>query len=352
MKEMIRRTAFTGFIFGIIFLLLTLALKLPFFEGFLWFIPLATALLSAIGGIVADLVAGLLTARLLLSKKTIHIFSFLAAALVNIMIVGFVLNYFNYNLFHRDVIVSIFFGLAMGGIYGIYTLRLEYLQERMKFLEELAEKNQQLQATTRHLAISEERNRMGRELHDSISQGVQGLIFALHSLRHELKDPPERVANILHHLEATARSTLDELRALIEELTPSQLVEEALTASIQATCELLSQRQAIPVDVNITLPAPLSPEIEMTIYRIVQEALANIEKHAHAQQVMISITETAGQVLLTVKDDGRGFTVPQAAPGHGLRNMRQRSEEAGGSFEVLSKPGHGTTIKVILPPKD
>lgn len=351
MREIIRRTSFIGFVFGMIFLLITLALRLPFFEGFLWFIPLATALLSAIGGLVADLVAGILTAKLQISKKAVHIFSFLAAALVNLLIVGFILNYFNYNLLHRDILLSVFLGLTMGGIYGIYTLRLEHLQERMKFLEELAVKNQQLQTTTRRLAIGEERNRMGRELHDSISQGVQGLIFALHSLRLELTDPPERVASILQHLEATARSTLDELRALIEELKPSLLVEEGLAASIQATSALFSQRQAIPVELQIELAQSLAPEIEMIIYRICQEALANIEKHAHARQVTIGITELGGEVLLSISDDGNGFATQQVPAGNGLRNMRQRAEEAGGSFAVLSKPGFGTTIKIMLPTK-
>ncbi|HZK25553.1 MAG TPA: histidine kinase, partial [Oscillospiraceae bacterium] len=150
------------------------------------------------------------------------------------------------------------------------------------------------------------------ELHDSISQGVQGLIFALHSLRHELDGPPQRVADILQHLEATARSTLDELRALIEELKPSLLVEQGLAASIQAASELFSQRQTIPVELAYELTALLSPEVEMTIYRIIQEALANIEKHAQAQQVTIRISDLEGQVLLSVKDDGQGFSLPRA----------------------------------------
>ncbi|MCR3922619.1 MAG: sensor histidine kinase, partial [Firmicutes bacterium] len=351
MADIIRKTALVGFVFGILFVVLAFTAKLPFYNEILWTIPLASAVLSAIGGVVAAYVSTILQTKMLATAKTTQIFSFLAAAAVNLVIVGIILHLFNYNVWQRDIVASIFLGLAMGAIYGGYQLRLDYLQERMKFLEELTEKNQQLQITTRRLAITEERNRMGRDLHDSISQGLHGLIFTLHSLRHELANPPEKVATIIHHLEATARSTLDELRTMIEELKPSALAEQGLQEAVKAISELLSQRHALPVDVHIDIATALPPAVEMAIYRIIQEALANIEKHAQAHQVTIRISQDETRIIVIISDDGKGFSLQNIPLGNGLRNMQHRTEELDGSFQIISKPALGTSIKALFPSK-
>ena len=349
MRETLFKTITFGLTFGCLFS------AFSYLAGnrgaLLWLAPVIAAGLSGLGGIVAMTVTVFLRKNMLVSENKTFVLAFLAAAAVNSLLMALFFSYHGLVLIQREIIISILIGLALGGGYGLYHMRAERLQERMRFLEEMADKNRQLQQTTRRLAITEERNRMSRELHDSISQGLHGLVFTLYSLRNELNDPPERVNAILEHMEDTARNTLDELRHMIEELKPSVLVELGLAAAIKNTTELFSQRQAVPVALDIQIPQGISPELEMTIYRIIQEALANIEKHAQARHVQLRIAENESGLFTVITDDGCGFKAEHIQTGNGLRNMRQRTEDAGGVFEIISKPRLGTSIKVRFPSK-
>ncbi|MDW7673339.1 MAG: sensor histidine kinase [Bacillota bacterium] len=352
MYYILLKTVPIGFGFGIVFSLIFFFGGFPFSYSLLASIPFITAALCGLGAIIAALVNNFLTVKGYTNNKVIYGASFLAAATVNSLIAMLTLDYFELAILQKEVVISILLGLGMGAVYGIYRFQVDSLNERMRFLEELAEKNQQLQVASRRLAITEERNRMGRELHDSIAQGLHGIVFSVHSLHNELKDPPQRVAAILNHMEATASSTLDELRAMIEELKPSLLAERGLEEAIQTTSDLFSQRQEIPVELKLELPATIPPELEMTIYRIIQEALANIEKHAAAQQVKVSLAKEGQELLLAISDNGKGFNVKEASPGNGLKNIGQRVDEAGGSLQLISKVGLGTSIIAKFPLKD
>lgn len=345
----IRRIMFMGFIFGILFGVLAYISNFDIDYSLIWTIPFLVAALCGLGTIIAFFVSNTLIAKGYYNGTIISVISFIVAALINSLIVLIILTYFGIADLHPQTLLVGILGLIMGGIYGIYRYRMGIISEKMKFLEELADTNRQLQEASRKLAITEERNRMGRELHDSVSQGLHGLVFAIHSLHNELQEPTQRVSEILTHMEATANSNLDELHTMIEELRPSLLAEEGLEEALRVTVSLFSQSQKVPVDIEIQLPDMLPPGLEMTIYRITQEALANIKKHASSKHVYFKISNDGNLLYLTIRDNGKGFNNKNILPGNGLRNMRQRTEERDGSLNIVSKPGIGTSVIAKFP---
>lgn len=244
-------------------------------------------------------------------------------------------------------------GLGFGSVVTFIEYRLWQVRQRMltlelenKYLSEIAEKDNQLTEATENLVLAEERARMARDLHDSISSGIHGIAYAAHSLRETIpaEGQSARVLALLDLIEKTAQSTQDELRAMILELKPSLIDEKGLEEALRLHCELFAQRQSIPVDLKVDYASPLSPEQQVAIYRIVQEALANVQKHSGATQVTVSLTERDGSVELRVSDNGAGFAPETSTAGLGLRNMESRSIRNGGTLKVDSAPGKGTTI--------
>ncbi len=224
----------------------------------------------------------------------------------------------------------------------VLTLELEN-----KYLADLAEKDQQLQEITKNLVITEERNRLARELHDSISQGLHGIIFTLHSLRKHIQTYDDRTKEIIDHLEITADTTLSELRAMIFELKPSLLEERGLIEALNLHCELFAKRLKVKCECNVD-KVGLTPQQEMAVYRIVQEALANIQQHAGANQVLVKLFSEANRVVLHIVDNGKGFIVEEIKRGNGLDNMIARCRENAGTLKIESQPGHGTKIDAVF----
>jgi signal transduction histidine kinase len=348
MRKVLENNLGIGFLFGVIFALIAFLTNMDITWWILLALPFAIAVLCAAGGFVATLVIDRLEKHSHLSSRAQYVVGFLAAALFNLVIVVGILYRMGQFTVDRQSWLGGLIGLSMGAIYAAYRFTIDRVNERVAFLAELADKNRQLQEASRLLAITEERNRMSRELHDSISQGLHGLTFSLHTLRRECADENARVAEILDHMEATADATLKELRSMIDELKPSLLAEQGLDNALRMICDLFSQRSAVPLELDYGLQHPLAPEAELAIFRIVQEGLANIERHASAQHVTLRILEREADVLLTLADDGRGFATDRAA-GNGLHNMCRRAEEVNGSFKVTSKVGVGTTVSVTLP---
>ena len=349
MLNVLFKNSVIGFIFGIIIAIIAFFGNFPVPGNVIPLIPFLFALLSGLGSLGAMFVILFLSTKYFMKEKLLNILGFIAATLINTLIAVILVYSFPDAFMHRELIILYFIGIGMGAVYGIYRYRVDILNERMQFLEELADKNRRLQEASRELAITRERNRMGRELHDSISQGLHGLIFAIHSLRNSLSEPDKSVSAILNHMEDTANSTLAELRAMIEELKPSMLTEKGLEKTLETTVNLFSQGHGIPVKLQVQLPENIKPELEMTIYRISQEALANTAKHAGSTQVAVEISYNDNDIILNIKDDGKGFNVKALSRGHGLKNMHQRAEDAGGSLQIISKPSLGTSVIATLP---
>jgi signal transduction histidine kinase len=146
------------------------------------------------------------------------------------------------------------------------------------------------------------------------------------------------------------REALAEMRALIFELRPGNLEQDGLLPALRTHTAALQGRIGLPIVVTSDLKDRLPLDVEEVLYRIAQEALHNVVKHAAARQVTLSIERTRSGVRLRIADDGKGFDAASVPEGHlGLAGMRARAEKIGASMEVTSRPGSGTTIEVFLP---
>ncbi len=203
-------------------------------------------------------------------------------------------------------------------------------------------------------AQEEERKRIARELHDETSQVLTSLLISLALLEETASDETARTR--IGETRALAHQTLRTVRNLSIDLRPSALDDLGLLPALRWYIKEYQQKCDIIVDFSATGPKQrLSPEIETAIYRIVQESLTNTAKHAQARRVWVSIQEDAGALKIHIRDDGRGFDVeavlrtPWQDRGLGLAGMTERASLFGGSVQIASRPGSGTTIDVYIP---
>lgn len=241
-------------------------------------------------------------------------------------------------------------GIAFGIIFALFNYRAEIIRQKIRILElenrrlaELALREELLREAARNLAVTEERNRMARELHDSITQDIHGILYSLRPLR-EVLSGNQQGMRILNHLEETAANTLQELRRLVMELSPSPLEDRSLEEALSLHCDLFARRTQVELNLELDYNGNLQPDQEMAVYRITQEALANIQKHAEASRVAVSLQSMDGATCLSITDNGKGFDPQTVKKGHGLANMADRARQSGGRLEIKSAPGQGTTI--------
>jgi PAS domain S-box-containing protein len=200
------------------------------------------------------------------------------------------------------------------------------------------------------LASSEERSHLARELHDSVTQALFSMTLLSRSIELLLEKDPSQVPGKLASLRELQRDALAEMRALIFELRPGNIEEHGLIQALRTHSASLSGRIGLPVVVEADLPERPPIEVEETLYRIAQEALHNVVKHASARQVRLEVGRVPEGVRLRVVDDGRGFDPTKVPDGHlGLTGMRARAERIGGRLTVASTPGTGTLVEVVVP---
>jgi signal transduction histidine kinase len=201
--------------------------------------------------------------------------------------------------------------------------------------------------------VLEERSRLARDLHDSISQQLFSMTLTAQAARVQLEKNPTRTAAQLERLQETAAAALAEMRALIFQLRPPGLSEQGLVAALQQHVAALSRREGLTMNLVISGDERYARGVEQAIYRIVQEALNNVVKHAGACFVTVALDVGAEAITLRVVDDGAGFdlNVIEATSGRhlGLISMRERAAELGGELELHSSPGSGTEVVVVVP---
>jgi PAS domain S-box-containing protein len=203
-------------------------------------------------------------------------------------------------------------------------------------------------------AHEQERIRLSRELHDDVAQRLTLLAAQLGVLRHRLEQAPSDIQDHVAKLAAQTVEIGSELHRLSHELHPARLQVVGLEASVRGFCEELAAAREIGIDVRIAeLPQPLSPDLTLCIYRIVQEALHNVVKHSGASRASVTLTNEAGHIVLSVVDDGVGFSTVAVRKKDtlGLVSMRERARLAGGQLAVTSMPGHGTQVEVRMQPQ-
>jgi len=200
------------------------------------------------------------------------------------------------------------------------------------------------------VAIYRERQRIARELHDSVSQALYGISLGAHTAQERLETDPARARQPIEYLIVLAEAAMAEMRALIFELRPESLATEGLNAALdkQVTALHLRHRLAVHTDLDGEPELPLATK--EAIFRIAQEALNNIVKHAEARRVDLLLRQTDGRIVFCIQDDGKGFDPDADYPGHlGLRTMQERAEQAGGDLRIESEAGKGTRLTLTIP---
>ena len=268
----------------------------------------------------------------------------------------------------RGIVALVLVGGAIGG----YRLRVRSIEARSRELEtqveqrtaELRQEIEQrmqveeaLRQSEREKAVVAERNRLARELHDSVTQSLYGVTLYADAAARLLDTGQVRTAtDNLRKLRRTAKEALGEMRLLIFELRPPILEQEGLVAALETRLEAVERRAGLETQLNVERcpecaeggEGRLPPDVEEALYRIALEALNNALKHAQARSVTISLRLEPRTAVLEIADDGVGFDLAAAQEGGGLglRGMAERAEQLGGRLTVNSEPGMGTTVQV------
>lgn len=245
---------------------------------------------------------------------------------------------------------------------GVLALRspqgVLFSDEDMQIMSTLADliavavQNARLYQQAKELAALEERTRLARELHDSVSQSLYGISLGVQTAMEMLDRDPRVIRESLDYILALTRTSLTEMRSLIHELRPESLKYEGLNAALQRYGESLHAHYGLEVHFELDPEPPLPVQIRGSLYRAAREAMHNVVKHAHATRLEIGLRVMADALLLTVSDNGVGFDTGGTFPGHfGLHSMTERMETINGTMEIDSAPSEGTTITLRLPLK-
>lgn len=211
--------------------------------------------------------------------------------------------------------------------------------------------NTRLYRQAEQLAVIRERQRLARELHDSVAQSLYSLVLLAEAARRlAAVQDLQRVEEAIARLGEIGQQALKEMRLLVYELRPLGLGEEGLIRALQQRLDAVERRAGVDVYLSVEGTVELPETVEVELYRIVQEALNNALKHAAATTVTVQIRAQEEHVEIEVVDNGRGFALDaaEAKGGMGLTGMQERAERLGGSLVVLSSPGNGTRVKVTL----
>jgi two-component system NarL family sensor kinase len=217
----------------------------------------------------------------------------------------------------------------------------------------IAVERARLFARSTQLGAAEERNRLAREIHDTLAQGLTATALQLESADALLDagSNAERAREPLHRALSLTQSNLEEARRSVLDLRAAPLEGRSLSEALKTLVERWKTEEGISTRFQaINSGRPLPSRIEVGLYRICQEALTNAARHAKAGRVTVRLVATPEQVQLAVEDDGRGFITSDVSGGHhGLVGMNERAKMLGGSFDIQSSPGTGTRIQVAVP---
>jgi signal transduction histidine kinase len=256
--------------------------------------------------------------------------------------------------------VSIGGGMLVGQrVMELSETRRQMVADLETALQENAGLHAQLVTQAREAGVLDERQRLAREIHDTLAQGLTGIIAQLEAASRAKERPAARDKHI-ETAARLARESLTEARRSVQALHPEPLENARLPAALADVGERWSTVSGVNAQVTATgTTRPLHPAIEVTLLRVTQEALANVAKHAAASRAVVTLSYMDDVVTLDVRDDGVGFAADAGAvrrngdapavSGYGLTAMRQRVDEYGGTFSVESEPGRGSCVSVSVP---
>jgi signal transduction histidine kinase len=216
----------------------------------------------------------------------------------------------------------------------------------------IAIENARLYERSRELSIVEERNRLARELHDSVTQTLFSMSLTAESAATLSESDPAQAKEQILVVRHLATEALQEMRSLIFELRPAELEAEGLVATLRKRVDVLRRVYHQEIELDVRAERRLDPETEKQLFRIVQEALHNALRHSQGTSLAVELSMQNGQVVASVSDDGIGFD-PEAARHRsgrlGLTSMQERAQELGGQVDIRSRPGAGTEVHVEVP---
>lgn len=250
------------------------------------------------------------------------------------------------------ILVSSVISLATSLALGLFINRIvAEADSRARTIDELRATQARLAAVERDRGVQDERERMSREIHDTLAQGFTSVIALSRAASSALaRGDADVVAERLALIERTAVDNLAEARVIVAELTPGHLQSRTLAEALVRLGEAVSRETGLTADVTVDgEPAPLGGAAEVVLLRSAQEALSNVRRHAAAGRVEVALAYEPERVVLTVADDGRGFDPDARRLGFGLDGVRARAAEVGGTVDVTSGVGSGTRLRVELP---
>ena len=216
-------------------------------------------------------------------------------------------------------------------------------------LNQMAEQLQNLVQARSELATLEERNRLARDLHDSVKQQVFATAMQLGAAQTIIDSDPETAKTHLQEAERLAQRAQQELTGLIQELRPAALAGKGLVEALRGYAEDWSRRTGIAAQVTVSGAQPLPLTVEQPLYRVAQEALANVVRHSGARSVTLHLAWQTDALTLTIVDDGRGFEETETVYGIGLHSMQERLAQLNGRLTISSQPDQGTQLTATLP---
>jgi PAS domain S-box-containing protein len=234
---------------------------------------------------------------------------------------------------------------------GHFTQRHATLAAALANQAAIAIENARLYEQAQQVAVLEERQRLARELHDSVSQALFGIGLGAKTARTLLeRGQPERALKSIDYVLSLSETGTAEMKALIFELRPESLQSEGLVAALTKQLAALHARYGLHTEVDLPDEPDVPLDVKEALYRIGQEAMHNTVKHAQAHALRVRLAHDPNVVTLEVHDDGAGFDPGGAFPGHlGLRSMRERASRLGGTLSIDSAPGRGSSVRVAIP---
>jgi NarL family two-component system sensor histidine kinase LiaS len=213
----------------------------------------------------------------------------------------------------------------------------------------MAAQLENLLETRGELATLEARNSFARDLHDSVKQQVFATSLQIAAARALIEQDKEAAESHLSRADEMVRLAQKELNVLIHEMRPAALEGKGLLAALSDYAADWSRRSEIPAEVHVRGEREAPLEIEQALFRVAQEALANVARHSGASRVEVDLVYDTHRVTLRVADDGRGFDPKEPQEGFGLRSMSERLEKLGGHVDIESTPGEGTRVICVCP---
>ncbi len=256
---------------------------------------------------------------------------------------------------HRAEIISLLgiavLGIAFSVAFGGFVRRIiDQSRERAELIEQVEATRAELAAADREAGVLAERQRLSSEIHDTIAQGFTSIVMLIQAAEAEIVTDPAKARRHLRLAAETARENLAETRVLVAGLAPAQLADATLGDALRRLTAQAADQLGISVDFQVGGTArTLATGAEVMLLRVCQEALSNVRKHARARQASVRLTYCTAGIRLEICDDGAGFDPASVNGGYGLRGMRARVSEAGGSLSLRSAPGAGTSVSVEVP---